>query len=602
MYKVINYLELFLIEHIILAMSKKQRKKNGIARLLEIAGKRKGLLFFSGFLAIIHAMLSLVPYVLVFYIIRELTKESVDFALTRSYILYAILAAVVSMSMLFFSGIASHIAAFNILYELRKFIADKVGRLPMGYLSNRNSGALKKILSDDVERIESFIAHQIPDFVKGIALPIITIIFLFSQDWRLAAISCFPLLTLAVLIPNMYGGRNNQLIRDYHQSLEDMNSGIVEYVRAMPVMKVFGQSAETFEKYGHTVKRFNSFVAEWVKSSSPAFAVFMSFTSNAMLPVLALGLYLYFENGVTLATLLLFLILGTGYIKPLFVLSNMGMQLSIINRGVEQIDGLLHQEDLIAKVESQIPENFNITFSDVSFAYSDNNLVLRNVSFDIKEKSITALVGPSGAGKSTIGQLLSRFWDVNIGGIAIGGIDIQEYPPEQLMQLVSFVFQDSFMFQQSMYENIRMGMNKTPEEVADAAKAAQIHDFILSLPNGYDTLFGQSGVHLSGGEQQRFQLARAILKDAPILILDEATAFADPENEYKIQQAFSELIKNKTVLIIAHRLSTITDADQILLFDKGELTAKGKHEELLQNNELYQRMWHAHIRAKEFVI
>lgn len=582
--------------------SKQKTKKKGIARLLEIAGKRKKLLFISGFWAIIHAILSLVPYILVFYIIRELTKESVDFTIARTYIVYAIISAVVSMGVLFISGILSHIAAFNILYELRKHISEKIGKLPMGYLNNHNSGALKKILSDDVERIENFIAHQIPDFVKGVALPIITITYLFSQDWRLAGVSFVPLLVLAIMIPKMYGGRNKQLIKDYHQSLEDMNAGIVEYVRAMPVMKIFGQSAETFDKYGNTVKRFNGFVTEWVKSSTPTFAVFMSFTNNAMLPVLALGLYLYFLNGVTLATLLLFLILGTGYIKPLFVLSNMGMQLSIINRGVEQIDALLLHDNLEENLVRQNPAHFNIEFKDVSFAYDSKNSVLQNVNFEIKEKTITALVGPSGAGKSTVGQLLSRFWDVSDGGIYIGGIDIKEYPTQQLMQMVSFVFQDSFMFQQSMYDNISMGMNKSREEVEQAAKAAQIHDFIITLPNGYDTLFGQSGVHLSGGEQQRFQLARAILKDAPILILDEATAFADPENEYKIQQAFSQLIKNKTVLIIAHRLSTIIDADQILVFDKGSLSAKGKHNELLEKSELYERMWNAHIRAKEFVI
>lgn len=583
-------------------MSDQTKKKNGIIRLLEIAGKRKLLLFISGVFSISHAILSLVPYVLVFYIIKELTNEIVDFKIARTYIVYAIIAAILSMLLLFISGILSHIAAFNILYELRKQILEKVGKLPMGYLNNRNSGALKKILSDDVERIESFIAHQIPDFVKAVALPILTITYLFSQDWRLAAISFIPLLILVVLLPKMYGGRNKQLIIEYHQSLEDMNAGIVEYVRAMPVMKIFGQSAETFDKYGNTVKRFNGFVSKWVNSSTPAFAVFMSFTSNAMLPVLALGLYLYFQNGVTLPTLLLFLILGTGYIKPLFVLSNMGMQLSIINRGVEQIDALLLQEDLKENPLRQNPTHFDIEFSEVSFSYEKKNNVLEDINFNIKEKTITALVGPSGAGKSTIGQLLSRFWDVNEGNIYIGGINIQDYPNEQLMELVSFVFQDSFMFQQNMYDNIYMGMNKSRKEVEQAAKAAQIHDFILNLPNGYDTLFGQSGVHLSGGEQQRFQLARAILKDAPILILDEATAFADPENEYKIQQAFSQLIKNKTVLIIAHRLSTITDADQILVFDKGNLSAKGKHNELLTKSELYERMWNAHMRAKEFII
>jgi len=578
------------------------KRKTGIARLLEIAGRKKELLLASGLLAVIHAILSLVPYVLVFYIMRELTTQTVDFELIRTYIIRAVIAAVVSMLVLFLSGILSHIAAFNILFELRRYITDKVGKMPMGYLTNRNSGALKKILSDDVERIENFIAHQIPDFVKGVTLPLITIIYLFSQDWRLAAISFVPLLVLAVLIPKMYGGKNAEQIQNYHRSLEDMNAGIVEYVRAMPVMKIFGQSAETFEKYGNAVKRFNGFVADWVKISTPGFAIFMSFTSNAMLPVLALGLYLYFQNGVTLATLLLFLILGTGYIKPLFVLSNMGMQLSIINRGVEQIDGLLHQEDLPESSTPQNPESYGIRFNDVSFAYQDQNRVLHNVSFEIPEKTITALVGPSGAGKSTIGQLLSRFWDVSEGSISIGGKDIREYPPGQLMQMVSFVFQDSFMFQQTMFENIRMGMDKSREEVENAAKAAQIHELILSLPRGYDTLFGQSGVHLSGGEQQRFQLARAILKDAPILILDEATAFADPENEYRIQQAFSELIKNKTVLIIAHRLSTITEADTILLFDHGKLSAQGKHPDLLQNSALYERMWNAHIRAKEFVI
>lgn len=583
-------------------MKEEKNKKSGIARLLEIAGRKKGLLFVSGFLSVMHALLSLVPYVLVFYIIRELTKENINFSLVNTYIIYAILAAIISMLVFFLSGVLSHIAAYNILFELRKFITAQVGKLPMGYLNNRNSGTLKKILSDDVERIENFIAHQIPDFVKGIALPIITIVYLFFQDWRLAAISCVPLLALAVMLPKMYSGRNKKLIQDYHQSLEEMNAGIVEYVRAMPVMKIFGQSAETFDKYGNTVKRFNKFVGEWVKSSTPGFAIFMSFTSNAMLPVLALGLLLYFQNGVTLATLLLFLILGTGYIKPLFALNNMGIQISIINRGVEQIDELLYTEHLLENTVIQQPIDYSITFEHVSFAYQDKNWGLQNINFTVPEKTITALVGPSGAGKSTIGQLLARFWDVNKGEIRIGGIDVRDYPTEQLMRLVSFVFQDSFMFQDTLYENICMGMKKSREEVEDAAKAAQIHDLILSLPNGYDTLFGQSGVHLSGGEQQRFQLARAILKDAPILILDEATAFADPENEIKIQQAFSQLIKDKTLLIIAHRLSTITDADQILVFDHGELIDNGKHDELLENSALYGRMWNAHTRAKEFVI
>lgn len=571
-------------------------------RLLQIAGQRKTLLLASCTLAVIHSVLSLVPYALVFYIIKELTQSQPNFTTVQQYVVYAIVMVIVSMVAFLLSGILSHIAAFNILYGLRKTITEKVGILPMGYLSHRNSGAFKKIISDDVERIETFVAHQIPDFVKAVALPLLTLGYLFSEDWRLALISCLPLLVLVVIMPLMFGSKNQNLTQKYHHSLEEMSAGIVEYVRAMPVMKIFQQSAETFDKYGKKVLTFHRFVSDWIRHSSPPFAIFMSFASNAMLPVLALGLYLYFHNGLTLATLLFFLILGTGYMRPVFAMSNMAMQLQLIEQGVQQIDKILEAPVLPETHTPQEPSHYDIRFDKVSFAYDGEHYVLNDINFIAKEGSITALVGPSGAGKSTVGQLLSRFWDVQEGNISIGGVDIRQLSTEKLMQMVSFVFQDSFMFAQTMYENIRMGMNKTKEEVIAAAQAAQIHDFIMSLPKGYDTLFGQQGVHLSGGEQQRFQLARAILKNAPILVLDEATAFADPENEYKIQQAFSELIKGKTVLVIAHRLSTIITADQIIVFEKGEINAIGTHNELLQSSELYQRMWNAHNRAKEWNI
>lgn len=571
-------------------------------RLLQIAGQRKSLLLASCTLAVIHSVLSLVPYALVFYIIKELTQSQPNFTTVQQYVIYAIVIVIVSMVAFLLSGILSHIAAFNILYGLRKTITEKVGILPMGYLSHRNSGAFKKIISDDVERIETFVAHQIPDFVKAVALPLLTLGYLFSEDWRLALISCLPLLVLVVIMPLMFGSKNQNLTQKYHHSLEEMSAGIVEYVRAMPVMKIFQQSAETFDKYGKKVLTFHRFVSDWIRHSSPPFAIFMSFASNAMLPVLVLGLYLYFHNGLTLATLLFFLILGTGYMRPVFAMSNMAMQLQLIEQGVQQIDKILEASVLPETHTPQESSHYDIRFDKVSFAYDGEHYVLNDINFIAKEGSITALVGPSGAGKSTVGQLLSRFWDIQEGSISIGGVDIRQLSTKKLMQKVSFVFQDSFMFAQTMYENIRMGMNKTKEEVIAAAKAAQIHDFIMSLPKGYDTLFGQQGVHLSGGEQQRFQLARAILKDAPILILDEATAFADPENEYKIQLAFSELIKGKTVLVIAHRLSTITSADQIIVFEKGEINAIGTHNELLQSSELYQRMWNAHNRAQDWNI
>lgn len=582
----------------------KKTQKKGIPRLLEIAGRKKNLLILSAFLAILHALFALVPYVLIYYIIESLLQSQIKLGLIWNYLFWAGIIAVVSYGLLYASGMASHVAAFNILYELRKSIANKIGQLPMGYLNHQSSGALKKILSDDVERIENFIAHQIPDFVKGITIPLLTIGFLFTQDWRLAAISFVPLLILAIWLPLLFGSpRNKKLMKGYHQSLETMNSGIVEYVRAIPVMKIFGQSAEKFHKYGQTIEQFDRMIKAWIRKSTPPFAIFMSFMSNAMLPVLALGIYLYFIQGLALSTLFMFLILGVGYIKPIFALSNMGMQLNVINRGVERIDDILleaTQENLMTS--AALPHDFSVSFQAVSFSYTPEVQVLEQVSFDAPAGSITALVGPSGAGKSTIGQLLARFWDVNEGSITIGGIDIRQFSLDQLMQYVSFVFQDSFMFQDSIYNNILMGMNKSQEEVINAAKTAQIHELIMSLPQGYETKFGEKGVHLSGGEQQRIQLARAILKNTPILILDEATAFADPENEYKIQQAFSKLIRDKTVLVIAHRLSTITDADQILVFDQGQMVGKGTHPTLLATHPLYQRMWQAHTRSKDFEI
>ena len=287
-------------------------------RLLQIAGQRKSLLLASCTLAVIHSVLSLVPYALVFYIIKELTQSQPNFSTIQQYVIYAIVIVIVSMVAFLLSGILSHIAAFNILYGLRKTITEKVGILPMGYLSHRNSGAFKKIISDDVERIETFVAHQIPDFVKAVALPLLTLGYLFSEDWRLALISCLPLLVLVMIMPLMFGSKNQNLTQKYHHSLEEMSAGIVEYVRAMPVMKIFQQSAETFDKYGKKVLTFHRFLTEWIRHSSPPFAIFMSFASNAMLPVLVLGLYLYFHNGLTLATLFFFLILGTGYMRPVF--------------------------------------------------------------------------------------------------------------------------------------------------------------------------------------------------------------------------------------------------------------------------------------------
>ncbi|MGG7661773.1 ABC transporter ATP-binding protein [Dyadobacter sp. BHUBP1] len=583
-------------------MSHENQPKSGIARLLEIAGAKRNLLIIAGVLAVAHALLSIVPYALVYSIIDALLSTPMEIGLVKLYIYRSVFAAIAAYVLLYASGMVSHVAAFNILYELRRQMADKLGRLPLGFINQSNSGALKKILADDVERIENFIAHSIPDLVKGVALPVVTLGYLFTVNWQLALTSCIPIIMLAVMMPFMFGKKFKALLTEYHSSLESMNAGIVEFVRAMPVIKIFGHNAERFDKYSQVVLRFKQMVIAYNSTASPAFGIFISFISNATLPVLAVGLYLYFSQGITLSTLFLFLILGVGYIRPLFALSTLGPQISVINHGVKRLDEILFAQEQEAEGDAYLDNDFSVRFKNVSFGYQKHQYALDNVSFDVPQGTITALVGPSGSGKSTAAQLVARFWDVDSGAILIGRQNIRNVRPEELMRNIAFVFQDSFMFEQSIFENIRMGMDKTKEEVIQAAKAAQCHTFIEKMPFGYYTPWGHSGAHLSGGEQQRIQLARAILKDAPILVLDEATAFSDPENESLIQTALNKLISNKTVIVIAHRLSTITACDQIVVMRQGTIVAKGTHEELLAECPMYTGMWHAHTRAGEFAL
>lgn len=578
-------------------------KKSGIARLLEISGTKKNLLLGSAITVVIHAILTMIPYVLIFYILEALLSGQINDGTINEYIRWSAIAVAISFIMFFISGALSHLAAFNILYNIRTQIAAKLGKLPMGYLGNRSSGALKKILADDVERIESFIAHGIPDTIKAAVLPLITLGYLFTVDWRLALISVIPLMCVCYMSVVMMGTEASKTaMNKYHQSLEDMNAGIVEFVRAMPVMKIFGQSASVFKKYSETVNEYEIFIAHWVKLSSPVWGMLMSYLVNALLPVLVLGLYFYFEGSLEISVFFLFIILGVGYIKPMFALVSLSPQIVMISKGVERIDEILFDIPEIQDGDKAFTNNFSLAFNEVSFSYKKDISVLKGIDLNIPQGSITALVGPSGSGKSTIAQLIPRFYDVDAGSITIGGIDIKDYNTIALMQNIGFVFQDNMMFYQTIYQNITMGMDRTYEEVIAAAKIARCHDFIERLPNGYDTHFGDKGVHLSGGEQQRIQLARVVLKDAPILILDEATAFSDPENEQLIMEAFNAIIKDKTVLIIAHRLSTITEVNQIVVMNNGRVEGVGRHQELVETNDLYRKMWHAHSRVKEFAI
>lgn len=582
---------------------KQDKKKSGIARLLELSGQKKGLLLASFVGATVHVLLTMVPYILIFYILKELLNGRITNPNIHAWLIWAFAAIVISAVMLYSSGMAAHIAAFNILYGLRCNITDKLGRLPMGYLRNRSSGALKKIVADDVELIELFIAHSLPDAVRAVVLPLVIIGYLFVVDWRLALVSLLPVLILVIAVPALSGSEAEKAkIKKYHDSLEEMNAGIVEFVRAMPVMKIFGQSASAFAKYSDTVKEFDRHVRDWTRLTAPLWAMIFSFLNNALLPLLAFGLYLYFSGGLELPVFFLFLILGVGYIRPAFKLTTVNSEIIKISQGVKRMDEILFEVEEQKSGATPVPSEFSLEFQQAWFSYVKGIDAIKDVSFKVPQGTITALVGPSGSGKSTAGQLIARFYDLKSGSITLGGVNINDLAAEDLMEHVGFVFQDNMMFHQSIYDNILMGMDKTKEAVMAAAKTARCHDFIMQLPDGYETRFGGKGVHLSGGEQQRIQLARVILKDAPVLVLDEATAFSDPENEHLIMTAISELIQNKTVIIIAHRLSTIVEVDQIVVLDNGEVEAVGNHEELLQESELYSKMWNAHTRVKEFEI
>lgn len=579
------------------------KKKSGIFRLLELAGSKKTLLSISGITVIIHALLSIVPYIIVYYIIQQLLVQVFDRENINDLLFWGAISVVLSFIFLYLSIMSSHIAAFKLLYDLRCKMAEKLGALPMGYLTSKSSGGLKKILSDDIERIETFIAHGIPDFIKGMALPFIFIIYLFTVDWRLALVSLIPLVSTGGLVISVFSSKKvKELMKYFHDSLEDMNAGIVEYVRAIPVMKIFGQTADAFERYSGSVNKFDHFIKAWTRKSTPIWAIFMSFISNASLPILAVGTYLYFSNGLSLSVFLLFLILGVGYMRPVLALSTLGSQMSLVNAGISRLDEILFEVEEQTEGNQKFPIDSSIDFDQVHFQYEENVEVLKAVSMSVKKGSITALVGPSGSGKSTLAKLIARFYDVNKGEIKIGGINIKDFSIASLMANISFVFQDNQMFYDTIFNNIRMGGEYTKEEVIAAAKVARCHDFIMKLPHQYEAKFGEKGIHFSGGEQQRIQLARAVLKDAPILILDEATAFSDPENEHQIMAAMSALIQDKTVIVVAHRLSTIAEVDQILVFDKGELVQSGRHENLLKEGGLYLNMWNAHTRSQNFEI
>ena len=587
------------------------KRKTGLARLIEIAGTKRRLLIGAMLLAVITAIVQFVPIIAVYNILIELAEHALDPSLIdKAYIWlwsYIALGAFFAFGVLTFASLMlSHIAAFNILYEIRMQLVQKMVRLPLGFFSRRASGELKKIMSDDVERIELFIAHHIPDIVTALLFPLILVSYMFAVDWRLAIVVLAVLAMAFYVMGRMYTGKKiREVSKRYVETLGRMNASIVEYIRGIQVVKTFTESTNAYRKLNDDIKEYRKFANEVNVQYQPTYVGFLTILSSALLFIIPVAVWL-FVGSASYATfvpvLLMFLFFGVAVFFPVLKLLWIGSFLNQNNMGVQKIDDILYMDEIEEPDIPRHPKDASVEFRNVSFAY-DTTPILKAISFISHPGTITVLVGPSGAGKSTVAMLAARFWDVQSGEILIGGVPVKEIPTSVLMDNVAFVFQDNMLFFDTIEENIRMG-NKTAtfEEVARAACAAQCHEFIESLPNGYQTLVGEGGIYLSGGEAQRIALARAILKDSPIILLDEATAFADPENEGKILAAFSHLIKGKTVLVIAHRLSTITNADRILYVDKGVIAEQGTHEQLLALKGEYARMWETYNRAKRWTI
>lgn len=587
------------------------KRKTGLARLIEIAGTKRRLLIGAMLLAVITAIVQFVPIIAVYNILIELAEHALDPSLIdKAYIWlwsYIALGAFFAFGVLTFASLMlSHIAAFNILYEIRMQLVQKMVRLPLGFFSRRASGELKKIMSDDVERIELFIAHHIPDIVTALLFPLILVSYMFAVDWRLAIVVLAVLAMAFYVMGRMYTGKKiREVSKRYVETLGRMNASIVEYIRGIQVVKTFTESTNAYRKLNDDIKEYRKFANEVNVQYQPTYVGFLTILSSALLFIIPVAVWLLVGSAsyaTFVPVLLMFLFFGVAVFFPVLKLLWIGSFLNQNNMGVQKIDDILYMDEIEEPDIPRHPKDASVEFRNVSFAY-DTTPILKAISFISHPGTITALVGPSGAGKSTVAMLAARFWDVQSGEILIGGVPVKEIPTSVLMDNVAFVFQDNMLFFDTIEENIRMG-NKTAtfEEVARAACAAQCHEFIESLPNGYQTLAGEGGIYLSGGEAQRIALARAILKDSPIILLDEATAFADPENEGKILAAFSHLIKGKTVLVIAHRLSTITNADRILYVDKGVIAEQGTHEQLLALKGEYARMWETYNRAKRWTI
>ncbi len=560
----------------------------------------------AGALAALGSLASLGPFWAVYRAVDDIVAGAAN--LDDMY-LYAALAAgfiVVQYGLSAAADWTSHRGAFATLEQLRLRIGQRLGRVPLGFLTNRRSGTIQRTLSDDIERLELFLAHAIPDMVSALATTLFIVAWLVIVDWRMAIAS---LVVVAVSMPILAVGlsRGSAKLGEYTRSMARMNASIVEFTRAMPVVLTFNGTRRVFGETKAAIDDAAHYEAEWGREFLPMFTAFFVLISSPIVTIAPVGLLLWHLGYVDTSTLLFFFIVGLGFTLPIMRVLNLMTQFAYLGLGARLVRELDEAETLPEVAERPRLDGARVEVRDVSFAYSSQGdaapPVLRDVTFTAEPGTVTAIVGPSGAGKSTLARLIVRFWDVDSGSIRIGGVDIREMPIPQLMDQVAFVFQETFFFDDSVSENLRIAKpDATDDEIAAAAKAARAHEFVSRLPQGYDTRIGESGGRLSGGERQRLAVARALLKDAPIVILDEATAYADPENEVALQEALDSLASGRTVLVIAHRLSTIAGADRIIALSEGRIVETGRHDDLVRKGGLYARMWDAFSTASSIAL
>ena len=573
------------------------KKQSNLSRLLTIAGSYRYLTYASWILSAISALIALVPYYFIWQIMREVLEVAPNFSRAQNLthngwmaVLFAVIAVLVYIAGL----MCSHLGAFRIATNLRLQSMNHIVKLPLGFAEHFGSGKLRKIVNESSAATETYLAHQLPDRANALATPCGLLVLLFVFDWRLGLLSLAPVLLGFLIMMAMTGKEMQQKMKEYQNALDDMSNEAVEYVRGIPVVKTFGQTIFSFKKFKDSIDRYKVWVIAYTKQLRTPM-MFYTAAINGVFVFLIAGALLFTQDQVTTEFLLnlVFYIIITPIISvTLTRIMFQSENAMIVDDALQRIDSVLNLEPLKETAHPKHPKDGSVELEQVHFSYDGEKEVLKGISISIPAGQTVAFVGPSGGGKTTLANLISRFFDPQSGTVRVGGVDVRNIPKEELMNTVSFVFQNSRLIKASIFENVRLGKPEaTREEVMAALKNAQCDDILEKLPDGMDTVIGTKGVYLSGGEQQRIAIARVMLKNTPIIILDEATAFADPDNETRVQAAFSKLSQGKTVIMIAHRLSTVAGADQIYVVKDGQIAESGSSRELMERGGLFARMW-----------